>query len=552
MIKKPRASFALTRLVLAGLLVGVSSAPGVERAQVTVLSTTDLHGHLLPVDYYANKPDSLGLAKLGTLIRQARRSAPDALLIDCGDTIQGTPLAYYHARRNNTPPDPMMLAMNALGFDALAIGNHEYNYGLDVLEKARGEAAFPWLSGNTYRAGTGKTAFDPWIVREVSGVRVGIVGLTTPGIPAWENPEHFAGLEFRNPVAAARRWVDHLRGVEGVDVVIVAMHMGLEVDLRTGEVERGLVERENAAVEIAREVRGIDLILMGHTHREVPALVIGDVLLAQANRWGDRLIRADIYLERKDANARWTIAARGSRSIPVTAATKPDPEIVALAAPYEKETQAWLSKEIGHSADELRATDARLRDTAILDLVQRAQLDAADAEVSFAASFTTTARVPRGAVTVRDIASLYVYDNTLIAIELTGAQIKQALEHAARYFLPHEEGKTPRELIDSRIPGYNFDVAQGVDYAIDLRRPVGARIVDLKFRGEPLDPARKFRVAINNYRLNGGGGYAMFQEAPILWRSSADLRDLIIEWVERHKEIPPEPDNNWRIAPDSP
>ncbi|MGH8020462.1 MAG: bifunctional metallophosphatase/5'-nucleotidase [Opitutaceae bacterium] len=539
---------SLFGLILAGLLAGVSPAIGAEHAQITVLSTTDLHGHLLPVDYHADKPDSLGLAKLGTLIRRVRRSAPDALLIDCGDTIQGTPLAYYHARRNNTPPDPMMLAMNALGFDALAIGNHEYNYGLDVLEKARSEAAFPWLSGNTYRVSTGEPAFEPWIVREVAGVRVGIAGLTTPGIPAWENPENFAGLEFRDPVEAARRWVEHLRGTENVDVVIVAMHMGLEVDLRTGEMERGLVERENAAVAIAREVRGIDLILMGHTHREVPSLVIGDVLLAQANRWGDRLIRADIYLEREEANADWMVVARSSRSIPVTAATKSDPEIVALAEPYEKETQEWLSKQIGHSAAGLRATDARLRDTAILDLVQRVQLDAGEAGVSFAASFSTSARVPEGAVTVRDIASLYIYDNTLTVIELTGTQIKQALEHSARYFLPYEEGKTPRELIDNRIPGYNFDVAQGVDYAIDLRRPPGSRIVDLKFQGEPIEPSRKFRVAINNHRFNGGGGYTMFQGAPVLWRSSADIRDLIIAWVERHGEIPSEPDGNWRIV----
>jgi len=233
----------------------------------------------------------------------------------------------------------------------------------------------------------------------------------------------------------------------------------------------------------------------------------------------------------------------------VTEATKPDPEIVELVEPYERETQAWLSTPIGNSAVALRATNSRLEDTAILDLVQRVQLEAGAADVSLAASFSTSALVPKGEVTVRDIASLYVYDNTLVVVELTGAQLRDALEHAAKYFLPYESGKSPRELIDERVPGYNFDIAEGVDYAIDLRRAVEDRIVDLKFRGEPLDPVRRLRVAINNYRMNGGGGYTMFRGASVLQHSSAEIRNLIIEWVERHGEVPGEPSHNWRILP---
>ena len=224
-------------LLVFSALGGAAGAPvASERAHITVLSTTDLHGHVLPVDYFTNKPEALGLAMVGTLVRQVKREAPDALLIDCGDTIQGSPLAYHHARRNNSPPDPMMLAMNALGFDALAIGNHEFNYGLAVLEKARREAKFPWLSANTYRENSEQTAFEPYLIRTVSDVRVGILGLTTPGVPAWENPDNYAGMEFRDPIGAARHWVDHLRAVERADIVIVAMHMGLEVNMRTGAV----------------------------------------------------------------------------------------------------------------------------------------------------------------------------------------------------------------------------------------------------------------------------------------------------------------------------
>lgn len=242
------------------------------RAHVTIISTTDLHGNILPIDYYTNKEDARGLARAATIIRAIRKENPNAVLVDSGDTIQGTPLAFFHNRKNNRPPDPMMLVMSALKFDALAVGNHEYNFGLPVLNKAKSEAGFPWLSGNTYRAGTNETYHKPYIVKEVGGVRVGVIGLTTPGVPFWDNPENYAGLEFRPPVEEARRWTNELRTKERADVVVVAMHMGLEEDLRTGERSPGQIPDENAAMTIARTVPGIDIITMGHTHREISTL----------------------------------------------------------------------------------------------------------------------------------------------------------------------------------------------------------------------------------------------------------------------------------------
>ncbi|HLL16781.1 MAG TPA: bifunctional UDP-sugar hydrolase/5'-nucleotidase [Pyrinomonadaceae bacterium] len=518
-----------------------------QRAWITVLSTTDLHGNILPVDYYTNKPDARGLAKVATLIRQARRENPTGtLLLDSGDTIQGTPLEYFHNKKNNAPPDPMMLTMNALRFDALAVGNHEYNFGLGVLEKARREASFPWLSANTYKKGTNETHFQPYVVRELNGVRVGLLGLTTPGVPFWENRENFAGLEFREPVAEARRWVAVLRERERVDLVVVAMHMGIEEDLRTGEASPGQVSNENTAARLAREVPGVDLILMGHTHREVPSLLINNVLLMQANFWGRHLARADVYLER-GKGGRWRVAAKSARTIPVTAAMETDAEIARLVEPYDRETQTWLARVIGESAAELTAVESRFQDTAILDLIQRVQLDAGRADVSMVASFNPQARLPRGAVTVRDIAGLYIYENTLVVLEVTGRQLKDALEHSAKYFRAYEPGRTPAELVDEKIPAYNFDIAEGVTYDLDLTKPHGARVRNLRFRGQPLDPAQKLKLATNNYRVNGGGGYTMFRGAPEVYRSSTEIRELIIDWVERNKRVPAEPTNNWRL-----
>ncbi len=516
-----------------------------QRVQITILGTTDLHGNIFPIDYYTDKPDNRGLAKVATLIKRVRQENENVVLIDSGDTIQGTPLEYYHNKKNNKPPDPMMLAMNALNYDAMAVGNHEYNFGLKVLEKARSEAKFPWLSANTYDKGTAKTHYKPYIIKEMAGVRVGILGLTTQGVPTWENAPNYAGLEFHEPLLEAKKWVPVLRGKERADVIVIAMHMGLEEDLRTGELNPGQVVNENQAIAIAKQVPGIDVIFMGHTHRDVPSLVVNGVLLTQANYWGRHLARADMYMEK--VGNKWRVYARAARTIPVDDKVIADEEILKLGAPYNRETQEWLSRNIGTSAAELTATEARFRDTAILDLIQRVQLEVGKADVSMAAVFNPQARIAKGPVTVRDIAGLYVYENTLVVVEVTGQQVKDALEHAAKYFRAYEAGKTPAELVDPKIPAYNFDIAEGVTYVLNISKPIGQRIENLQFEGKPLASDRKLRLATNNYRVNGGGGYTMYKGAPVVYRSSEEIRELIIDWVERHKNIPTEATNNWRI-----
>jgi 2',3'-cyclic-nucleotide 2'-phosphodiesterase/3'-nucleotidase len=545
---------------------GTAQRAAPARAHVVILSTTDMHGRIFPIDYYTNKYDNVGIAKVATLIKEARKNDPDLLLLDSGDTIQGTPLEYFHNKRNNTPPDPMMLAMNALHYDAMTVGNHEYNFGLQVLEKARSEAKFPWLSANTYNqgaTGTAPTHYLPYIVKEVQGVSIGVLGLTTPGIPNWENKPNYEGLEFKETVSEAQKWVAVLRQKEKVDVVVIAMHMGLEQDLRTGIPSPSQVPNENAAIAIAQQVPGVDVILMGHTHRDVPSLSVRntaapiafggqftwypDVLLTQANRWASHMARVDLYLEKNDSG-QWKVVMKSARTIPVTEKTEIDPEIAKLGEPYDKETQAWLGRAIGESTTELNANGCRFHDSAIIDLIQRVQLEAGDAEVSMAACFNPTARIPKGPVTVRDIAGLYEYENTLMTLELTGQQLKDALEHSARYFKEYQPGKSLNDLVDTRIPGYNFDVAQGVSYDIDLTKPIGQRIQNLSFKGAPLSATQKLKVVTNNYRVNGGGGYTMFKDARVIYRSSAEVRELIIDWVEKHKTIPTETDNNWKIS----
>ena len=377
-------------------------------------------------------------------------------------------------------------------------------------------------------------------------MKVGILGLTTPGIPNWDNPPNYAGLEFHEPLVEAKKWVPLRKAKEGVDVVVIAMHMGLNEDLRTGEVSPGQVSNENQAVAIAREVPGVDAIFMGHTHREVSSLYINGVLLIQANHWGRHLARADFYLQRSTTG--WSVYAKSGRTLPTDDRVEPDPEIVSMAAPYDRETQDWLARTIGESTELLTAKEGRFRDTAILDLIQKVQLEAGKADVSMVANFNSEARIAKGAVTVRDIAGLYVYENTLAVLEVTGEQLKQALEHSARYFRAYVAGKTPAELVDDKIPAYNFDMAEGVTYDLDITKPLGDRIQNLRFRDKPVKPDQKLRLATNNYRVNGGGGYTMYKNAPVVYRSSEEIRELIIDWVERNKTVPSEPNNNWRIV----
>lgn len=524
------------------------SASQSKRAHVTILSTTDLHGNIYPIDYNTNTPDARGLARVQTIVKQLRKEDPNLLLLDSGDTIQGTPLTFYHAKIQNAPPDPMMTVMSAMDYNAMAVGNHEYEFGLDVLNKARHEARFPWLSANTYKKNSAETYFEPYFTKEVNGVRVGIIGLTTPGMPSLDDPaRYYSVIDVREPVAEARLWTELLRRNERCDVVIVLMHMGLEADLQTGEPNPGQLPNENAAIAIAEQVPGIDVILMGHTHREVSSLYINGVLLLEPDKWGRSIARADLYLERSARG--WQVAGKSGRTIPVSADVRPDEDILGIAEPYHRKTQAWLDEVIGNSPVELRAGDERFRDSAILDLVHRVQLEAGNADVSTAMTLNPKARIPKGAVHVRDIIGLYEYEAAPIVVEVTGAQLKEALEHSSRHFGKYRPNTPLTQLIDDRFPSYTYDIAEGISYDLDISKPVGERIQNMRWQGKPVTDTQKLKLATNTYRVNGGAGYTMFKDAKVIWRSPLELRELIIQWIKRRRDVPITPTNNWRLLP---
>ncbi len=527
------------------------------RVEVSVLHTTDLHGHLLPWNYDTGRPDpELGLSKVATLVHRVRaEKGVNTLLVDAGDCIQGTPLSYLHALGDGSGapvearPDPQMACMNAMEYDAFAVGNHEFNFGLDVLRRAQADARFPWLSANTLRVDPpGAAAYQSYVVKVIDGVRVGILGLTTPGVPHWDDPPNYAGLTFEDPLETARRMVPIMRGMERCDAVIIVCHMGLEED-DAGRPRPGQMPNENRVLAIARGVPGVDAIIMGHTHTRVEARMVNVVLLTQAGRWAEALGRLDLVFERRPRGGGYRLAERRARLIDVDESVASDPTVEALARPYHDATEAFLSTRIGEATTALDGGDARQRDNPLHELIHRAQLDATGADVSLSAMFNPRAKVPAGPITVRDAFALYPYENTLSTLELRGADLKAALEHSARYYNPYDFGRNDSPTVNPDVAGYNFDTAEGVGYVLDLSRPVGERVRNLTWRGAPLDPGRTLTVAVNNYRVNGGGGYTMLKNGRIVPGPRRQAREAVVAYLRKVGRVDARVDGNWRLAP---
>ena len=307
------------------------------------------------------------------------------------------------------------------------------------------------------------------------------------------------------------------------------------------------VPTENAAAAMAREVPGIDLIFMGHTHRELADTTINGVLVQQAKNWGTSLAVAELDL--RFDGGRWAIASKRGRILrPAPGSTSPRLE-AALADAHER-TRQYVAQVIGTSETEWTSELARTRDTPILDLINDVQMRVTGAELSGAAAFSLTSRIPQGSITVADVAGLYIYDNTLKAVRISGAQLRAYIEKSAEYYLPCPASAC-ETVTNPSVPGYNFDVVSGVDYALDLTKPVGQRVVRLQRGGRRVMDADSFTIALNNYRASGSGGFSMLIGAPVVYDRGEGIRDLLIEEIRRRGTLRPADvfRQNWEIVP---
>lgn len=542
------------------LVALVALAGASEIVTVTLLETSDLHGNLLPWDYLRDRPADVGLARIATRVAAVRKETPNVVLLDAGDTIEGTPLESLQAHRaqhaallssEGAPDaDPMARAMSLMRYDAMAVGNHEFNFGLDVLRKAQKESSFPWLSANTRHTADGSPAFAEYLVKVVGGVRVGILGLTTPNIPGWEPEGNRPDLVWEDPVVTARRLVPILRDEERCDAVVVLIHSGLEVDAVTGLSDG--TDSENRVAALAREVPGIDLILAGHTHRKLPLTRFSGVPVLQPGRWGEVLGRVDVTFSRE--GDRWKVARMEGALLPTDGSLPVDPAVARIAAPFDRAARRWLDETVVEAEEAFPAERARLEDTALLDLINDAQLTATGADLSMTSLLPggRYAGLPKGRVTVRDLYALYPYENQLVVVEIDGAQLRACLERAAEFFASAslEEGKLVLVPNPKMIP-YNFDVIEGASYRIDPMAPVGRRVRDLAVKGRPVRPTDRFTLAVNSYRAQGGGGYSALRNARVVKSVPVGIRELLIESLRAAGHVRPVVDHNWVIAPDA-
>ena len=549
------------------------------KASITVMGTSDLHGYIENWDYFQNAEyddaagNDVGLAKISGLVNQVRadRGVDNTLLIDAGDTIQGTSLTDYFA---NVEPitetgetHPMAAAMNAMDYDAAALGNHEFNYGTELLARFEEQVDFPLLAANAVDENTNKPAFTPYIIKTVKPkgskpIKVGILGLTNPGIAIWDKGNVEGKLRFPGLVETAAEYVPQMKAA-GADVVVVSAHSGTSGTSSYGDD----LPLENAATQVAEEVPGIDAILVGHAHQEIPEHFVTNkatgeqVLLTEPLNWGMRLSVMDFELTK--VRGQWDVTSASS-SLRNANTVEADPEITKLVAEQHRRVIDYVNTPVGTATEAMPAAESRYRDTAVMDFVNHVQAQAVDRALdggpnadlpvlSVAAPFSRTAEIPAGPVTIRDIAGLYVFPNTLFAVEMTGAQVREYLEYSAKYFVQTAPGAAldPAALTNAGgTPDYNYDMMTGVSYDIDISRPAGERIVNLSFDGAPVDPDQRFAVATNNYRQSGGGNFPYISTAPVLVNQQTEIRQLLIDYVVARGAVDPADfaENNWRLV----
>lgn len=541
-----------------------------KRYSFTVMGTTDLHGNVFNWDYFTDKEfddkahNDVGLAKISTLVNQVRKEKGrrNTLLIDAGDTIQGTQLSYYYAKvdpitAKRGPVHPMAQAMNAIGYDAAALGNHEFNYGIPVLRKFEEQCDFPLLGANALDAKSLRPAFPPYFIKRVRtpfgrDVKVAVLGLTNPGIAIWDKANVQGKMTFPGLEEQAAKYVPRLRSM-GADVVIVSAHSGSSGTSSYGD---QLPHIENAAGLVAEQVPGIDAILVGHAHTEIPEYRVKnketgkDVVLSEPLKWGQRLTLFDFDLVW--SKGRWTVEKVSAQVLNSNTVAE-DPKITGLLGDEHKKVVEYVNQVIGTSTAAMTTADAPWKDEPIIDLINHVQAETVKAALaggqyaalpvlSQASCFSRTARIPSGKVTIKDAAGLYPFENTLEARLLTGKQLKEYLEYSARYYVQTPAGgpvDTAKLTNAENIPDYNYDAVSGLTYEIDIAKPSGSRIVKLSFGGKEIDPNAQFVFAVNNYRASGGGAFPHIATAKQLWADSDEIRNTIIRWVQAKGTVDP-------------
>ncbi len=565
---RPLSWASLLALVFALVLPAFAQKNKVVRTtehKLRIIHTTDVHGNIFPYDFLNDRPGKGSMARLSTVLKEARKTDPSLLLLDAGDLLQGEPPTYYYNYVDTVSQHLVATSMNYLRYDAVAMGNHDIEPGHQVFDKWRTECKFPLLGANIISDATGKPYFQPYQMYQRDGLRIAVLGFTTPAIPQWVPAHLWKGLHFDDILASAAHWVPLIQKQEKPDVLVVLMHSGLENDNPD--------YLENAGRALANKGLGIDLLLIGHDHRTELEWIrptegrSDSVLLINPANHLDRV--SDIQI---------TVTKRGGKVVKKELrpsfisldGVTPDPDFLAHFKQEEEAVKTYLSSEVGELATEVRGEDALFGTSPYMDVIHRMQLDAVQAEISFAAPLKISAVLPAGKIYVRDLFKFCPFSNFLYAMALTGKEIQGYLEHSYAGWVNEmtssegqlirlKPGAKPTDKYKTFVPPYNYSAAQGIDYTVDLSKPEGQRVTILRLTGhsEPFDLERTYRVAVNSYRAGGAGGMLTTgagipkEELPkrIVGSTSHDQSYYLAEFFRRHRVVRPVDPKNWQFLP---
>ncbi|MDQ3223297.1 MAG: 5'-nucleotidase C-terminal domain-containing protein, partial [Gemmatimonadota bacterium] len=443
-----------------------------DTAHVVIVATTDVHGHATDWDYIANQPSSGGLTRVATIVDSLKARYPgQVVVVDAGDLIQGDPFATYFARVAPRDPNPVIEAMNLAGYDVATPGNHEFDWGVGVMRQAVAGAAFPYVSGNIHTLPGDTLLFQPYVILQRQGVRIGITGFTTPGAGLWNRALLQGKLRLDRIPAAAVRVIQPLRRES--DLVVALVHSGLA---GPSSYDTAGVGGEHEAAALAGLLVRPDLVVVGHSHREIRDTVLGGVHFVQPRPYAGSVSVTHVYLVRADG--RWkTVRIRSD--LVSTARVSGSVRLAQRLAPAHEAVLAWADSAVGEASGPMGTGAARAEPTPILNFINAVQLERTGADLSAASAFNLNAGFDSGTIRMKQVAALYPFENTLRAVRISGAALKDYLEHSARYFKTDAVG---RISLNDSVPGYNYDIILGARYDIDLRRPAGDRIRNLAVR----------------------------------------------------------------------